>query len=627
MCGKTPRVQETASPTAHPPERARPASLLATSTSWQPPIVGPGYYRVRVKLPGYDGPLYDYELGLAVVEKEREQVRGEFGWTLAHGGGSLKLPDISRLAAGASVGWVKFPLWPGEQSPKRVEQLIDFSDRLSSQGITLVGLLADPPPEVWKKLGFAQSPDAATLLATDPKKWYPALEPVMARMALKVRYWQLGADNDTSLSGEPGVTALFDRTKTEMDRIGRDLKIGMSWGWLDEPPGRAGTWRFLSRSADPPLSSDELSTYLAAAVADGTPQWVSLQPLAKGQYSRGQRVADLVGQMLAAKVHGAAAIFVADPLDAEHGLLNDDGAAAELFLPWRTTAAALAGASYAGKLALPGGSQNLLFFRGDQPLLVVWNEQPTKEILYLGERIEQLDVWGRRVQAAKDGASDVLPVDRLPTFVSGLNVPVAHWRLSVAISQPKLPSVFGQPHAESLKVKNSFDRGVSGIVRLQLPESWRATPDSFPLKLAAGEEVELPLEVMLPFTASTGKQPVRIEFDLTADQRYQFSVYRTIQVGMGDVEIEATTQENGDGDLEVQQVFINHAETPASFRCELYAPGRRRLRWDVMNLAAGREVKVYQVRQAKDLIGETLWIRAEEIGGTRVMNYRFVAQP
>jgi NPCBM-associated, NEW3 domain of alpha-galactosidase len=617
---------------ATPNAAGKRAATLVTSTSWQPPITGPGYYRVRVKLPGYNGPLYDYELGFVVIDSQlndsqHSAVAGEFGWTMPHGETTLTLAALAQLAAQANVNWLKFPLWQSEQDPHRVEQLIDFAERLSSRKIALVGLLADPPPSVWKKLNVTEPPDAATLLAADPKAWYPAIEPVMARMALAVRWWQLGGDNDTSLSGEPGATTAFARAKTELDRIGCDVKCGMAWGWLDESPPQGGPWRFLSRSADPPLTAGELATYLAAGVAGGTPQWVSLAPLAKGGYSRDQRVADLVERMLTAKVHGAAAVFILDPLDGRHGLLNADGAVGELFLPWRSTAAALAGATYAGSLILPGGSQNLLFFRGDEPLLVVWNERPTKEVLYLGDSIVQTDVWGRTTHPAKDGPNDVLPVDRLPTFVAGLNAPVARWRMTLAISRPKLPSVFGQPRAEALKLKNFFDRGVSGQVRLRMPAGWKTTPDTVALELAAGAEIELPFEVSLPFTASTGKQPVRIDFDITADRRYQFGVFRTMQVGMGDVEIEATTQENADGDLEVRQVFINHADEPVSFRCELYAPGRRRLRWDVMNVAAGRDVKIYQLRQAKDLIGETLWIRAEEIGGSRVLNYRFVAQP
>ena len=605
----------------------KPGTTLITATSWQPPIVGPGYYRVRVKLPAYKGPLYDYELGFAVIDSPRSTASGEFGWTMPHGETTLSLAALAQLAGQANVGWLKFPLWQSEHDPHRVEQLITFAERLSSQGIRLVGLLADPPPSVRKKLGVSESLDAATLLAADPKNWYPAIEPVMARMSLSVRWWQLGGDSDTSLSDEPNAIASFTRAKAELDRIGRDVKCGMAWSWLDESPPPGGAWRFLSRSADPPMTASELSTYLAAAVASGTPQWVTLVPLANGGYSRDQRVADLVERMLTAKVHGAAAVFIDNPLDGQHGLLNGDGAVGELFLPWRTTAAALAGATHAGSLVLPGGSQNLLYFRGEEALLVVWNERSTKEVLYLGDSIVQTDVWGRATHPAKEGPNDVLPVDRLPTFVTGLNVPVARGRMALAISQPTLPSVFGEPHAETLKVKNFFAGGVSGQVRLRLPNGWKTTQDAFALKLAAGEEAELPFEVTLPFTASTGKQPVRIDFDITAGQRYQFSVFRFMQVGLGDVEIEATTQENADGDLEVRQVFINHGETPVSFRCELYAPQRRRLRWDAMNVAAGREVKIYQLRQAKDLIGETLWIRAEEIGGSRVLNYRFVAQP
>jgi hypothetical protein len=76
----------------------------------------------------------------------------------------------------------------------------------------------------------------------------------------------------------------------------------------------------------------------------------------------------------------------------------------------------------------------------------------------------------------------------------------------------------------------------------------------------------------------------------------------------------------------VWQRFINKAPSPVNFRCELFAPGQRRLRSQIIDLDAGDDVKVYRIEGGEGLLGKTLWISAEEIGGPRTLNYHFIAQ-
>ena len=78
------------------------------------------------------------------------------------------------------------------------------------------------------------------------------------------------------------------------------------------------------------------------------------------------RLRDLFERMLAAKIHGASAVFCPDPFAAQCGLMNDDGTPGELFLPWRTTALEIGGKQFLGRLTLPGGSRNAVFASGDR---------------------------------------------------------------------------------------------------------------------------------------------------------------------------------------------------------------------------------------------------------------------
>ncbi len=215
--------------------------------------------------------------------------------------------------------------------------------------------------------------------------------------------------------------------------------------------------------------------------------------------------------------------------------MNDDGTVGELLLPWRTTALALAGAKYLGSVNLPNNSINHVFDRDGQIVMVVWNDRQAEERVYLGDDVRQTDLWGRIVKPQKIDAEQIIRVGPLPTFVTGLNGPVLRWRMSVKLAETQWPSVFGVAHGNTLTVKNSFGQGISGQIRMITPEGWRTSARDIGFKLAAGETLNQPFEVILPLDAATGRQDIRFDFDIMADRRYQFSVRRTIDVGMDDI--------------------------------------------------------------------------------------------
>jgi hypothetical protein len=47
----------------------------------------------------------------------------------------------------------------------------------------------------------------------------------------------------------------------------------------------------------------------------------------------------------------------------------------------------------------------------------------------------------------------------------------------------------------------------------------------------------------------------------------------------------------------------------------------------VLNQARGSDVQTYRLPNGRALIGQTLWLRAEEATGFRTLNYRFTAEP
>jgi hypothetical protein len=279
-------------------------------------------------------------------------------------------------------------------------------------------------------------------------------------------------------------------------------------------------------------------------------------------------------------------------------------------------------------LEFPRGSENRVFVRGDETVVVVWNSAPVDETVFLGDNIRQVDAWGQEVETAPAETGRRIEVGPLPTFILGVDKELVRWQMSVTLDKTQLPSIFGAPHALTIKLRNGFDHTANGQVRVLATNGWRAEPDKFEIKLPAEMELRQKLQLTFPSTASCGRQRLRFAFDITTDRRHQFSVDREIELGTGDVFLRIFSHLNSAGELEVEQRLINRSPDEISFRCHLSIPNRRRMRTQVLKMGPGEDVQIYRVPEGASLVGEQLSIRAEEIGGRRrILNYAFAAEP
>ncbi|MCS7303976.1 MAG: NEW3 domain-containing protein [Thermoguttaceae bacterium] len=608
----------------------KPETVYRGKTLWRPILPGAGFYRVSCRLVGISGQCPSSELDLAIVGPGFSVGKGEFGWSLPEGDKPLPLEELAPLLKQIGVRWIKYPVWFDlKAEATKVDAWVVFSERLNAQGIEIVGMLARPPGSLAKQFA-AHRPLAADIFAMDPARWWPAVEGLLLRFAPRIHWWQLGLDDDPSFVGLPGLEEKLRRVKAHWDKVGKDLQIGFSWDWVHEVPecrGGSAPWKFLSFRSEPPLTAEELAVGLAQPSPPGLLRWVAVEPLPKDQYSLEERAADLVGQMVAAKIGGADVIFLPDPFHRQTGLMNPDGTVAELLLVWRTVAQALSGARYLGSLPMPNRSPNHLFLREKEALLILWNDRPTEEQLYLGEQVQQVDLWGRTEPLPKKAYQHHLHARALPVLLRGLDPLVAQWRIHCQIATTRIPSLFGRPHRNHLKMHNPLDRGVSGIAKLIVPQGWMVQPSEIVFRLGPGENLEAPFSIVLPYTATNGQYPLVVELRLQADRAYQFQVHRWVDVGLGDVYIQVAARLNRQQELEVEQRLVNETEQSVGFECQLFAPGRKRLRTQVFLSGPGEEVYVYRFPQGQELVGKTLWLQAVEVGGQRVLTYRFPVLP
>ncbi len=592
----------------------------AGSVIWQPRIEQNGFYRVRAKMQGESGGSLKREVSFVVISEHSVLESGDFGWSLPQGENPMSTKRLAGLLRHVGINWVKFPVWDSDLEITWADRIAEFAERLKENKIQFIGVLDQPPKEARAYFGKGDRIPVATIFV-DPELWQPVVDPVMSRLALYVRWWQIGSDDDTSFVGFPDLKSRVTEIKQHLEKFGQEIELGIPWNWLYESPqSDSDAWEFLSLTEHPPFTRHELKTYLAGDTNHSSRRWVSLKPLARSQYALDDRVQDLVTRILSAKLGGADGIFMPTPFDREHGLMNTDGTPGELLLPWRTVALQISGKEFLGSIRLPSGSENYILADEKEAVMIVWNDRPTKETVFLGHDVRQIDVWGHSTKPLKDGHRQVIAVGRIPAIVTGLNRAVAQWRMEFEFDERPLASVFGQPQTTSLRFTNSFGQGVGGRLQLDTPDDWE-TQEEFDVKMPADGKVQTFFDIVLNSVARTGVQPVRADFDITADRSYRFSVYRTLQVGRGDVVIDVQARIDENGNLVVTQQLENRTDRFISFDCLLFAPNHRRQRIQVINLGRGRNSQTYYLPKGKDLIGKQLWLRAEEINGSRVLNY------
>ncbi|HEY2881675.1 MAG TPA: hypothetical protein VGJ15_04565 [Pirellulales bacterium] len=606
-------------------ESSSSTTVFSGGASWKPPLPDVGFYKIAVALSDEANDHDPHEIRLALVRQEANIASGNFGWELS-GESPLTLDQWAWLARQGAIQRLKLPLWAAADDPQHCDRLARFAGQLQNDGVQLIGILADPPAAVRKQFPDSDEPLAAQIFSSEPDVWYPSVEPLLLSLSLRVRQWQLGRDNDLSFVNFTGLPSAIAKVRKQMSKFGPTPQLGVGWSQTYALPPDSGL-DFISLPADPPLVEAEQMTKPTQAAGGKSDRWYVVELPQAANHAANQRAAELVRQLLSAKLQGAGGIFVADVCNSQRGLLDDDGTVGELFLPWRTTALAISGADDLGSVRLPGGSSNRVFSRDGHATMLVWNQQPRDETVFLGTDARQSDVWGRTTPLTGDlQGKQTIHAAQLPTFIGDVNEPLVRWQISLALAHPRWPCEFGFPQGNAVQVQNPFTQPVTGVIRLVLPDRWRASPREIGFKLAAGETAQLPFSTVLPLDTTCGRHDVQLDFEISADQHYQFSVFRTIEIGYDDVSIELSTRLDEAGNLLVAQKFINHTNQPVSFKCSLYAPERRRMVEQVIDQGRGADLKTFRITNGRDLVGKTLWLKAEEMNGQRTLNYRFPAQ-
>ena len=333
--------------------------MVDSEVKWVLPALGAGFYRIDASIVGRRSENLSATTTLAVIDEALGgPPHGSFGWTMPSGSEGIPQRDLALWLADLGVAWVKYPCWLDPEDTDAAEDTAMLLGKLQDVGIQTVGMLDFPPEDQVANYTLRSRRDlVAAQLFRDLPTWQPLLEPVMTRLTLKVRTWQLGADRDYSFLGRPRLPESIQQISTGLQGYGQPIDVAISWPWLErELPAGEASWQAVCRSSELPLNANELDAYLSLREretrGEGPRTWLLLDPVSKQEYDLDTRIRDLVLRMATVRKHPVQAAFVGNPRDPQHGLLRPDGRPDQLLLAWRTTSRLIGNLRHDGSLQL-----------------------------------------------------------------------------------------------------------------------------------------------------------------------------------------------------------------------------------------------------------------------------------
>lgn len=612
---------------------SKPSGSRGMQVHWELPDLEPGFYRVMASLQGRNLRTLATETTFAVIDPAIGQSnQGSFGWTLFESGRDMPPRELAGWLAPLGVNWVKIPCWIEPNDTATADRILDASSRLQDVGIQTIGVLDVPPESQVPLFDIRGRRDVvASQLFRDSRVWQPLLEPVMTRLTLKVKMWQLGGNQDYSFLDRSHLQESIAEIATGLQGYGQPIEVAICWPWTERDLLPSETsWNAVQRSSEPELTADELDEYLRLEELQGSRNgprtWVVVEPIEQSRYGRNDRILDLAKRMAVVRKHRVQAAFVSQPRDPERGLLTADGRPDEMLLPWRTTSLMIGNLRQMGSLRLRSKAENIVFAGADRAVVMLWSPKPCEELIYLGDAVQVVDIWGRRqpleLAEVEGQLAHRVKIGPRPIFITGADPALLAFRMSVEVEQEQVDSLLGQTQPVDVTFTNPTREGLGGSLSVLAPEHWSFNEPSIPWELQAGKSTTLQFNLVLGNSAKVGKYEVPLRFEHQAIPAKKFTVYRELTVGPIGLRIETETRLLAGNQLRVEIEMTNDSGVTQAYDCMLFPQGGRQYQRRFITVKPGETVRrEFYWDDAESLLGSTMLLRAGEQDGKRILNY------
>lgn len=543
-------------------------------------------------------------------------------------------PPVARtMLAALGVGAVKIPVWGQSTLPALAAADGGASDELLNDlvnaRVSLTGVFGAPPAELIESAGSFARPLLA-ILSDDPAGWRSQLTAVVASYASVFRVWQVGADGDLAVVGDPALVPALRNLRDEMVPLINTVYLSA--------PGDIGT---VTQGTFPPaeeltllISRDVHHEWIASYLEqrrDLDYQWLSayVETGPAETYRRLPFLADFAKRIIRTRHAGVGTTYVPQLWHSRPTMTGPVTEPTEQYIAYRTIIDLLGDLAPGPETSVAAGVEAIPFHDVNTSVLVLWDpEAPPEGSVYelqLGSARRQIDLWGRAtpLPPTADGRQEVR-VFAEPTFVEGVDRWVLDFIAGMGIS-PDEAELSLIPMTHTVRLRNSGSRQLAGRVLLQTPSSWEVKPREFGFRLSPQSTLEQPVEIRYSHNEPAGTKRFDAVIDFDTEPKLHLEVPLALQLGIKDVDVWAFALLEGDR-LVLRHGITNRSARPLNFRSFATVPGRSRQCRVVASLApAATTTTEYRFDNAAALSGRTVRLDLHEVDGPRSHSTELVA--
>lgn len=521
-----------------------------------------------------------------------------------------------------AVRSVKLPVWTGLGEDPPTAQERRATDRLLQglvkNGFGLTGVFSGPHSAFARRDGAYELP-LIELLSGDPNTWKEHVAAVVAPYASAFRWWQVGPDRAVEEPTYPedrlalAVTQLRDVMRpfitlprlvvpaTTAEEPAADKlpaeQIALAIGSEVQPDLFASRIEGIKK-----LGYEHVSTYV--------------QPLPRDGYRRLPRLADWAQRIITARYSGADSVFVPQPWQVRETLQGRTTEPRETYLILRTIADVLADTLPGPRLRVAEGVRCLAFHDRESSILAMWDLKAPpgggRHAIQLGRTDRQMDLWGRSTSLERDSQGrHIVRLSSMPVFIPDVERWLIDFRTSLVLKPVRVES--GAELVQS-RVEMAYrgERPVSGVVRLDVPQSWEVSPRTFSFSLMPQRVESHKVEIRFPHNEPAGQKEIVAKVTLSG-QSYYLEIPLFLEVGVKDLDVSGLAVVEGT-ELLLRHVVTNRSAEVLSFRGSANVPGRKRQHRPISNLSPGEtQIVEYRFARGDTLIGRNARLVLREV--------------
>ncbi len=445
-----------------------------------------------------------------------------------------------------------------------------------------------------------------------------------------VQTWQVGRDNDETLSYDPHLGTMLPVVRREIIRLLPSANVSVPRSVIHQINGRSDNPESLSLFIPNAVKAEQIPLYIrdTCKVPLQDAQAV-VQFLEQGRYERLARLCDLVRRLLWTHSSGVEVIYLSDlwdRLSTEHGGVFEPR---EELIVFRTIAELLNNTRFVGQLSLSEDVRCLAFDRRGVGILALWSDAGGAEgkefLVPAGPQAEQIDIWGE-VRALRNAEDRVrLRLGRVPLFLRGEESWRLKFRAGFAMEPPAIESRF-QIHERVVRFVNPQDKPISGLLRLKAPPDWEVSPTRISFAIGPGQEWRSRITLRFPPNEVAGGKVLTGLFTIDAQDTTELTAQAPFALGLDDIEVHCFARIEKDT-VTVHQTLTNRSGKQLDVEGYVLAPGRARMVHMYRRLEPGQTVyRKFLLERASQLMGEDVRVGLRELDGPRVLNQSLVIQ-